>query len=102
MKVKHNYDIFSKKELVSFLQKYENNFRLIDSPYSHILDQKLDTVLKKIDKNLEHSTAISEEYNRTKDGHKYLVESMKKNNEWDKLNKEYDRLEKMRFPSVEV
>lgn len=102
MKTKHNYSIFSKQELVSFLQKYENNFRLIDSPYIYILDQQMDAVMKKIDKNLECSIAIREEYNKTKDGIKYLVESKKKNGEWDRLNKEYDRLEKMRFPGVEV
>lgn len=96
--MKHNYNIFSKQELVSFLRKYEKNFRYITSPYDSILDQKLDVIMKKIDKNLEHSMAISEEYNKTKDGFKYLTESKKKNDEWYKLNKEYERLEKLRFP----
>lgn len=98
--MKHNYNIFSKQELVSFIQKHEKDFRYIVSPYDSILDQKMDAILKKIDKNLEHSTALNEEYNRTKDGFKYLVESKKKNDEWYELNKEYDRLEKIRFPEV--
>ncbi len=98
----HNYNIFTKQELVSFLQKHDKDFRYIDSPYDIIIDQKMDAVMKKIDENLERSKALSEEYKRTKDGIKYFVESKKKNDEWYRLNKEYDRLEKMRFPSVEV
>lgn len=103
MKVIHNYNIFTKQELVSFLQKYEKSFLYyIDSPYNIILDQKMDAIMKKIDKNLEHSKALSEEFKKTNDGFKYLIESKKKNEEWDRLHKEYDRLEKMRFPSMEV
>ena len=94
----HNYNIFSKQELVSFLQKNETNFRYIDSPYNIILDIKIDAVLKKIDRNLERSEALSKEYESTKDGIKYLIESKKKNEEWFRLNKEYERLEKLRFP----
>lgn len=94
----HNYNNFTKQELVSFLQKNERNFRFIDSPYTLLLEQKMDAVMKKIDKNLERSEALSKEYENTKDGFKYLIESKKKNEEWFRLNKEYDRLEKMRFP----
>jgi len=93
----HNYNNFTKKELASFLQKHENNFRLIDSPYNHILDQKIDAVIKKIDENLERSKALSKEYESTKDGFKYIIEIKKNNEKWMQLNKEYDRLEKMRF-----
>ena len=102
MKTIHDYNIFTKQELVSFLQKHEKNFIYIDTPYDIIIDQKMDAVMKKIDKNLEHSKSLSEEFKKTKDGFKYLIESKKKNEEWDRLNKEYDRLEKLRFPSVEV
>ena len=94
----HNYSIFSKQELASFLQKHEKDFRYIDSPYDIIIGQKMDAVMKKIDENLKHSMALSEEYERTKDAVKYLTESKKKHEDWSRLDKEYDRLEKMRFP----
>ena len=98
MKIKHNYNIFTKQELVSFIQKYEKNFMFFVTPYDVILDQKIDAVIKKIDKNSEHSKAISEEFKKTNDSLKYLIECKKTNEEWDRLNKEYDRLEKLRFP----
>lgn len=93
-----NYNVFSKQELVSFLQKNEKSFKYIDSPYNIILDVKMDVVMKKMDENLERSEALSKEYKSTKDGIKYLIESKEKNEEWFRLNKEYNRLEKMRFP----
>jgi len=102
MKTKHDYNIFTKQELVSFLQNYEKNFMYIDTPYDIIIEQKMDAVMKKIDKNLEHSELLIEEFKKTNDGFKYLIESKKKNEEWDRLHKEYDRLEKLRFPSMEV
>jgi len=94
----HNYNNFTKQELASFLQKNEKNFRYIDSPYNIILDKKMDAVMKKIDENLEHSKVLSGEYERTKDPVKYIIENKKNLKKWMQLNKEYDRLEKTRFP----
>ena len=73
-----NYNVFSKQELVSFLQKNEKSFKYIDSPHDIILDEKMNAVMKKIDKNLEYSRVLSEEFKKTNDGIKYLTESKKK------------------------
>lgn len=99
---KHDYSIFSKKELALFLQNNEDNFRYIISPYNIILSEQMDDILEKIDKNLEHGAALSEEYDKTNDAIKYLIESQKRNKEWERLNKEYDRLEKLRFTKEEL
>jgi hypothetical protein len=94
---KHDYTIFTKQELTNFLQKYESNFMYIDSPYDIILSIQMDNVSKLLDENLKYGKQLNEEYERTKDGLTYLVASKKNNDEWQKLDKEYDRLSKLRF-----
>jgi hypothetical protein len=91
------YNIFSKSDLVEFLEKHEKNYRFIDSPYNIMLDKKMNDVMKKLDINLERSKAANAAYEQSKGEIKYLVASKKLNSEWINLNKEYDRLSKLRF-----
>ncbi len=99
---KHDYSIFSKKELALFLQNNEDNFRYITSPYDIILDQQINDTLEKIDENIKYGKALIEEYGKTNDAIKWLTETKKNNAEWERLHKEYDRLEKLRFPKEEL
>lgn len=99
---KHDYNIFSKKELALFLQKNEDNFRYITSPYDIILDQQINDTLEKIDENIKYGKALIKEYDKTKDAVKCLTETRKNNAEWERLNKEYNRLEELRFPKEEL
>jgi hypothetical protein len=62
-----------------------------------ILSVQMDNITKLIDKNLQNGKQNREHYEKTKDGIIYLVESKKNNDEWQKLDKEYDRLSKLRF-----
>ena len=57
----------------------------------------MDNVSKLLDKNLKHSKLLSEEYEIHKDSIKYLIERKKNNDEWQKLDKKYNRLSKLRF-----
>ena len=98
----HDYNIFSKKELALFLQKNEENFIYITSPYDIILSEQINDILEKIDKNIKYGKALTKEYGKTKDAIKYLTEVRKNNAEWERLHKEYDRLEKLRFTKEEL
>lgn len=102
MKKHHDYNIFFKKELALFLQKNEENFIYITSPYDIILGQQINDILEKIDENIKYGKALIEEYDKTNDVVKYLTETRKNNAEWERLHKEYDRLEKLRFPKEEL
>ena len=96
-KVKHDYSIFTKDELASFIKKHENNFRYIESPFDIMIDGKMDDIMKKIDKNLDGAKKLRGEYEQTNDGLKYMIESKKNHEKWQRLDKEYDRLSKLRF-----
>ena len=95
--MKHNYNIFTKQELVNFMQQNESNYRYMTSPFDVIIEAKMDAISARIYDNLKASEDISAEYKRTKDGFKYMNELQKNVDEWGKLNEEYDRLEKLRF-----
>lgn len=99
---KHDYSIFSKKELALFLQSHEDNFRYIISPYDIILGQQINDILEKIDENIKYGKTLIEEYDKTNDVVKCLTETQKNHAEWERLNKEYDRLEKLRFTKEEL
>lgn len=46
--LKHDYSIFSKKELSDFLEKYENMFRILDSPFNLLISVKMDQLCMKL------------------------------------------------------
>jgi hypothetical protein len=98
-KAKHNYNVFTKDELVKFMNNYENNFLYIDSPYDVIIGCRMDEVMKKMEQNSKAAAQYEEDYKRDKDGLKYMTAVMKHNKEYDKFRKEYDRLSKLRFGS---
>lgn len=95
--MKHNYNIFTKQELVDFMSRHERSFMHIESPYGILLGIKMDDIMEKMERNSESSKKLSEKFDQTKslDDFKKIMEH---NDEYDRLMKEYDRLEKLRFP----
>lgn len=74
----------------------------IDSPYDIMLDAQMNKVMRLIDENLEKGKKFSEEYEKTKDGLTYVTKCKKNNEEWQKLDKEYDRLSKLKFGGKDI
>lgn len=94
--MKRKYDIFTKKELVQFLNQYEGMFRMIDSPFNIMIDKKMDAVMDKISQTNKKSRSLTEDSQGTI-SYDTLLEIRKNHEQWNKLNKEYDRLSKLRF-----
>lgn len=97
--IKHDYSIFSKKELSNFLEKYENMFRMLDSPFNLLISVKMDSVMHEIDEVNNNFHLMNMQYSQSeeKDDISYLVKTIDNHRKWNKLNKEYDRLSELRF-----
>lgn len=95
--MKHDYNIFTKAELVGFMQKHGNDFRYISKPYDVILTNRLDTIDEKINKNIEQSKKLTKQLdnNRTFENAILCSENHKK---WRTLQKERDKVEALLFP----
>lgn len=97
MKIKRDYNVFTKQELVEFLSKYEDNFLYLDKPFDIMIGKKMDAIMDAMDKvnhehrKLNHAPATFDEK------FAYLSKMNKNNAEWIKLNNEYERLSKLRF-----
>lgn len=94
--MKSKYNIFTKEELVNFMEKNEKNFHFLISPYKTMLEVKMDDVMRKLDKNLAESKKL---LSMLKEDNSYKTTlKIKENHEqWQKLDKEYDRLSELRF-----
>lgn len=100
---KHDYSIFTKDELVSFLKQNESNFRYIDSPYDIMLGYKMDEAMKRMEKSTKDSQKLGEMYRKGElDGIDYTVALMRHNENYNKLSKEYDTLSELRFGHLNV
>ena len=97
--LKHDYSIFSKKELSDFLEKYENMFRILDSPFNLLISVKMDSVMHEIEKVNNNFHLLNMQYSQSeeKDNIAYMVKTVENHKKWNKLNKEYDRLSELRF-----
>lgn len=94
--MKRKYEIFTKKELIQFLNKYEGMFHMKDSPFNIMIDKKMDVVMAKISQTNKKSRSLTEDSQGTI-SYDTLLEIRKNHEQWNKLNKEYDRLSKLRF-----
>lgn len=92
-----DYNIFTKAELVHFLQNNERNYKYLTPPYQVMLGDKMNKIMKE----MERSTAIGDNLvEQLKDKPKDIEITAKYINnhrEWQRLNKEYDRLSNMLF-----
>ena len=95
--MKNNYNIFTKKELAEFLGKYENNFRMIDTPFDIMVDKKMDSIMDEIDKVNKNGKQLTCEFETLTDRISSAIKIMENQEEWQRLNKEYEKLYKLRF-----
>jgi hypothetical protein len=87
--MKYDYSIFTKAELVEFLDEHGNDFKYSTKPYQIILDNKIEKLNKEIEKNINRSEELTANGNITK--------YWENHQEYLKLNKEYDKLTKLRY-----
>lgn len=97
VKMKNNYNIFTKKELAEFLSKYENNFRMIDTPFDIMVDKKMDSIMDEIDKVNKNGKQLTCEFETLKDRISSAIKIMENSEKWQRLNKEYEKFHKLRF-----
>ncbi len=94
------YSIFTKDELVDFLDKYEDRFKSYKSVYGFLMQEKINKKNEEIKANIDEGVSISKAIDSTDDIFK-KIEQMDKFQEnhkkWEKLSKELDSLyEKMK------
>ena len=94
--MKSKYNIFTKEELVNFMEKNEKNFRFLISPYKTMLEVKMDDVMRKLDKNLAESKKLLSML-KEDNSYKTALKIKEGHEQWQKLDKEYDRLSELRF-----
>ncbi|MGP1567496.1 MAG: hypothetical protein ACTTHM_02145 [Peptoanaerobacter stomatis] len=94
------YSIFSKEELIDFLDNYESRFKSIFSVYRILIQKRIDKKNKEIQENLNEDAKILEISENTDDICEKLKQMQKyrdNHNRWLKLCKELDVLyEKMK------
>lgn len=87
---------FIKKDLVSFLNKYEDDFKYTTKPYLIILEEKMGKIMNEIEKSNDKGqklvARLKVEPDKTFEIHSKI---MANNKIWKSLNKEYDELLKM-------
>lgn len=93
----NNYNIFSKNELADFLSKHENQFLYLDSPFSILIDKKIDDILQQIHNVNEEQGQLIAAAETAEDRWIILSALKKAHKKWKRLNAEYDKLSKLRF-----
>ena len=89
-----DYNQFTKAELVSFLNKYGDDFKYIAKPYQVILEEKINKKHDEIDRlNSDNRLLIDKLKNATEDKIIAISKEIDENNrKWNKLNLELDKL----------
>ena len=87
--MKYDYGVFTKTELVEFLNEHGENFKYSTKPYQIMLDKKIEETNKKIEQNINKSEELTANGNITR--------YWENHQEYVLLNKEYDKLTKLRF-----
>ncbi len=95
--MKNKYDIFTKGQLVEFLNKYEGMFRMIDTPFDIMVGEKMNLIMDAIDKCNNRVQVLNENFKTSEDKIDCMIEITKNHEEWNKLNKEYEKLSVLRF-----
>lgn len=98
---KRNYNIFTKAELVAFLNRYEENFMYCTSPFDIMAEIRMDSLLLEIDKVNQVGKRLIKEYEKTGNVENYLLAARKNSEKWEKLHEEYEQIEKIRFQELE-
>ena len=62
-----NYSIFSKEELIDFLDNYDDRFKSVFSVYKILMQKKIDMKNKEIQENLNKGTKIYDVMKNTDD-----------------------------------
>lgn len=97
---KRNYNIFTKAELVAFLNRYEENFMFCYSVFDTLADERINSLTREIDKINQTGKRLIKEYEKTGNVERYLLAARENSKKWEKLHAEYDRIEKLRFQEL--
>lgn len=93
-----DYNQFTKAELVSFLNEHEGDFKYITKPYLIILEEKMDKVMKQIDKSInEGETLLERLKNEPENTSEIYLAILKNNKEWNLLHEKYDKLSELTY-----
>lgn len=92
-----DYNSFTKAELVSFLNKYGDDFKYTHKPYSIMLNERQDRVFDELDKLSKENDRLLAKLNNSIDEDKFKIVSYLQGNyeKWDKLHKQLDKYSKL-------
>jgi len=88
-----DYNKFTKAELVSFLNKYGDDFKYITKPYLIILEEKMKNIMNEIYKINDNNEKLLERLKIQPDKTTEIyLEIMANNKRWNLLYQEHDKL----------
>lgn len=86
--MKKDYNLFTKKELVDFLNEHEGQFTCFQTPFMVLIQKKIDETLNEMNV-CNHAASLLDLDN--------IEEYIKINKRWEKLQKQFDSLEKIAY-----
>lgn len=86
--MKQDYNLFTKKELVDFLNEYEGRFTCYQTPFMVLIQKKIYETLNQMDV-CNHAASLLDLDN--------IEEYIKIHKRWEKLQKRLDSLEKIAY-----
>lgn len=82
---------------MAFLSAHEGNFLYCAGPFEIMMEKKSDELLQKIDEVNQELGNLSADFSTFEEKLLYLKKMQSINARWEKLNKEFDRISKLRF-----
>ena len=96
--MQNDYSVFSKDELIEFLQKYEDRIRCTKSPFYVMCLWKRRQLLAKVNDNIAQSRKIAEDLKAGVDTREVSLMKFKENmEEYNSLYDELRKFEKLLF-----
>lgn len=93
----NDYNIFTKQELVNFLNKYDSYCWHIHNPFDIMIEDKMDAIMKRMDEINCSQHDLNIEFKSFDEKVKWISATEENNKQWKKLIMEYEWLSKLRF-----
>lgn len=97
--VKRDYSIFTKKELVEYLNKYDTNMWSLHGMFENLIERKMNKIILEMEEQNKAGEQLIDKLDGNSEEIKWskMLEIKNNHENWDKLSKEYDKLSKFRF-----
>ena len=96
--MKNDYSVFSKEELVQFLEVYEDKFKCWQNPFYILCRDKVNNIIQKLNKNIKRYGEITQEVKKDISLKDRFLEKFNENcKEYDELHEELYKFRKLLY-----